>query len=462
MFHSETNPTNPEDTRTSMMAQIDVLVAWFYLRGLDFFGGFPIYRSNEEPVQPRASAEAVFHFIDSLLQGAIPKLTKKENLAAVQNGHVDQGCAATTLARLYFNAEAYIGVPMWTECAKICEDFRAGVYGNYALAGSFQEIFGWGNEKCSEIIWTVPSSNSMRKVDGGNYIHGLHYNAKVTLGNLERDAYNGWCMRPSLDGAGRSYMEDNPNMEVSPNPWTSKLGSPFAKYDAADLRKQQYKYKGGGEYTGMFLFGPQEGCKPEREYKSEAYEIGKDERNVTIYKDIELVDQVAYMTRFGKPEFQEGIMTAEENSGIRPMKFSPIPTSEDKSLWYDPDMPVLRLSEINYMLAECKLRQGTDLEGAAQLINDVRKRYFADPADHERTKVTAATLDKWKMLDEWMIEFLGENRRRTDLVRWGEFTNGTWFDHAADGPSKAHYNRFPIPRQAMGANPLLEQEPGYR
>jgi hypothetical protein len=143
------------------------------------------------------------------------------------------------------------------------------------------------------------------------------------------------------------------------------------------------------------------------------------------------------------------------------MKFSPIPTSTDKSLWYNPDMPVLRLTEIYYMLAECKLRQGTDLAGAAQLINDVRKRYFAG-ADPNPVTTSNLDGDGYRMLDEWMIEFLGENRRRTDLVRWGKFTTGTWFDHLPDGPSKAHYNRFPIPREAMGANPLLEQEDGYK
>jgi hypothetical protein len=141
------------------------------------------------------------------------------------------------------------------------------------------------------------------------------------------------------------------------------------------------------------------------------------------------------------------------------MKFSPIPTSTDKSLWYNPDMPVLRLTEIYYMLAECKLRLG-DKGEAANLINEVRARYFVDT---DPGKLDASKLDDegYRMLDEWMIEFLGENRRRTDLVRWDKYTTGTWFDHLPDGPGKAHYNRFPIPQTAMGANPLLVQEPGY-
>jgi hypothetical protein len=450
-------PNDPAGTRESMMTQIDVLVAWFYLRGLDFFGGIPIYRSNKEPIKARATDEAVFNFIDSLLtQENISKLPLKTDLNALQNGTIDRGCAAAALARLYFNAEAYIRKPMYAECAQICENFLRGDYGTYALSDDFRKIFGWGNEYCGEIIWTVPSDNVMRKVDGGNYAHGLHYNAKKTLGNLERDAYNGHCMMPSLDGDGRSYRVGSANE----SPKASRLGSPFAKFEDTDLRKQQYKYEGSEKYHGMFLCGLQENCSPEREYKDDKYKIGETEEREPIYEDITLVDQIAYMTRHGTADFKEGIAYAEENSGIRLMKFSPIPTSTDKSLWYNPDMPVLRLTEIYYMLAECKLRQNTDLAGAAQLINDVRKRYFE--AENDPNPVTAANLDKYRMLDEWLIEFIGENRRRTDLVRWGEFTTGRWFDHEPDGPGKEHYNRYPIPVEAMGANPLLEQDLGYR
>ena len=117
----------------------------------------------------------------------------------------------------------------------------------------------------------------------------------------------------------------------------------------------------------------------------------------------------------------------------------------------------MRLAEAYYMLAECKLRAGYKAE-AASLINEVRGRYFTlvDP-----DPVTATNLDEWRMLDEWMIEFIGEGRRRTDLVRWDKYTTEAWWDKPADGAGKAHYNRFPIPEQAMGSNHLIEQNPGY-
>ena len=95
-------------------------------------------------------------------------------------------------------------------------------------------------------------------------------------------------------------------------------------------------------------------------------------------------------------------------------------------LRWNPDCPVIRLSEIYYMLAECELRAG-DRKTAAGLINQVRGRNFEGGEDPN--PVTADNLDEYRMLDEWMIEFLGEGRRRTDLIRWDKFVTESWWDH---------------------------------
>lgn len=449
-------PEDPQGIKENIFAQLDVLMAACYLRGLDFFGGVTIYKSyDEKELKPRSTDKEVFTHIETLLKNALPKLSIKKDLKAIQTGNVDQGVAASLLARLYFNAKPYIGVEMYDECATLCQDIIDNIYGTYDLAGSFQEIFGWGNETCSEIIWTVPSDNAFRQVDAGNYIHSLHYNSKETLGNKEMQAFNGHSLMPGVDSNGKSYFAEKPTTaeeitkgyitpggESGISSKATKLGSPFRKFEDADLRKQQYKYKNGGTYTGMFLMGFQEKCTGDREYKGQ---------------EISFVDQMAYMTQRGTPSFKEGIDYAEENSGIRLMKFSPVPTTEDKSLWYNPDRPIIRLAEIHYMLAECKFRQG-DKPGAAAIINNIRKRYFEGSKD---TNPVPNDFDEYRLLDEWMIEFLGENRRRTDLIRWDKFTTEPWFDHEADGADKSYLNRFPISLEALGANNLLEQNPGY-
>lgn len=57
-----------------------------------------------------------------------------------------------------------------------------------------------------------------------------------------------------------------------------------------------------------------------------------------------------------------------------------------------------------------------------------------------------------------MIEFIGEAHRRTDLIRWGLFTSEEWWDKQ---PTPDTRNVFCIPSEAIYANPLLEQNPGY-
>lgn len=179
-------------------------------------------------------------------------------------------------------------------------------------------------------------------------------------------------------------------------------------------------------------------------------------------KVITVVDQVAYFAKVGKdPKYPNveslpsNIGTAEENSCVRLVKLSPRPNQTEKNRKFDPDVPVIRLAEIYYMLAECKMRLG-DKDAAAKLINTVRKRYFegADP-----DPVTAANLDKYRMLNEWMLEFIGEGRRRTDLVRWDAYVTEDWWDHKAT--NNKNLNRFPIHYSLIGANNLLEQNPGY-
>ena len=150
--------------------------------------------------------------------------------------------------------------------------------------------------------------------------------------------------------------------------------------------------------------------------------------------------------------------TGEENSGVRLVKFSPRPNANDASLLFNPDIPIMRLTEAYYILAECKWRSG-DRKGAADLINEVRKRYFENGNDPN--KATAENLDQWRLLDEWMIEFIGENRRRTDLIRWNQYITGEWWDHTPDGATNAHKKLFPISTHILNVSDVIKQNPGY-
>ena len=430
-----------EGTRESMLNQQKALVASFYLDGLDFFGGVPLYTTTQSEVKGRSTDKETFDFIEKLLKEAIPNLPVKEELGGLENGSINRAAGAALLARLYFNAKSYIGEEKYSEAATICQDIIDGKYGKYKLDTDWTNIFGFDNETSPEIIWSVPSENAKLETDGMYWSYMVPYNYKNYLGGLEGSgSNNGIGLIPSLDPTGKKY--------------SYKLGGAYAKFNNNDIRKQLYVYEGAGKYRGMFIVGelvnptnPNWTCTGSREYSG---------------KTLVVRDQVAYFAKVGSAEYPtleslpSTIATAEEASCVRVTKRSPRPNQSEKNRKFDPDVPVIRLAEIYYTLAECKMRAG-DKDGAAELINTVRKRYFANGNDPD--PVTGSKLDKYRMLDEWQLEFLAEGRRRTDLVRWDAYVTENWWDHKAT--NNTDLNRFPIHYSLIGANNLLKQNPGY-
>ena len=417
--------------------QLNAITAYFYMRGLDYFGGMPIYYSVDDDLCARSTARETYAHIETLLKDAIPALSKKTTLGASEDGYIKQAAAAALLAQLYFNAVAYIGEEHFDECAEICRDVIGGVYGTYELDKTWYGPHCFDNNTSPEVIWTVPSENS--KVEWNWYFKYFYHYSSYEYFGIETAGYNGFMLTPSLDPQGRYYTQ-----------W--KLGNPYQKFNDKDLRKKPYRYLGSRKYEGMFLVGdqtnpnnPSQQCLGQKEYSG---------------KVINLVDQVARFSEVGTKynsvaELTSTMADGEENSGVRLVK-APQPNLDDKLLRWNPDCPVIRLSEIYYMLAECELRAG-DKKTAAGLINQVRGRNFEGGADPN--PVTADNLDEYRMLDEWMIEFLGEGRRRTDLIRWDKFVTESWWDHTP--LNDKNKNLFPIPNSAISANNLIEQNPGY-
>ena len=68
------------------------------------------------------------------------------------------------------------------------------------------------------------------------------------------------------------------------------------------------------------------------------------------------------------------------------------------------------------------------------------------------------------ILKERLLEFAGEGKRRTDMIRHGKFLD-QWSTTMLNGKQsqtgKTHLILFPIPVTQLGSNPLLKQNPGY-
>ena len=359
----------------------------------------------------------------------------------LEEGYLRQGTAAALLAQLYFNAEVYMGENRFAECAQVCQDLLDGKYGYYELEEDWFGPFTFDNNKSKEEMWSVQSQYAKGTLFQWQFERYNHYNAKNYFDLSGYSSTNGMHLQPSLKPNG--------------DPYTDKLGRPFAKFNNKDLRKKLYLYKGNGKYEGMFLYG-----KLQRTSRS-----GTEVKCTGLYEYpgevLEFVDQVAQFKKVKDGEYSSvnelpsNISTGEENSGIRLCKL-PVPDNIDKTIAFNPDYPVIRFAEIYYMLAECKYRSGYKKE-AANLFNEVRKRNFENKADPD--PVTETNIDKYRILDEWMVEFLGEQRRRTDLRRWGLYTTGSWWDHKPTNDD--HYELFPIPEKSISVSNVLKQNPGY-
>ncbi len=130
----------------------------------------------------------------------------------------------------------------------------------------------------------------------------------------------------------------------------------------------------------------------------------------------------------------------------------------------DTDFPMFRLADAYLMAAEAVLRgaSGGDKTKALAYFNKVRERAYAGTGGNFTTN--QLTLDA--ILDERGRELYWECHRRTDLVRFGQFTDGSykwaWKGGVQEGTSVPSYrNIFPIPSDDLGANPNLVQNPKY-
>ncbi len=443
-----------EDDKKADRGQMKALMGYFYMLGLDWVGGLPLYTSNDSPLLPRSTAKETFEMAENPLTQGVEELPARVDLHQRVAGNLKKAAAAMILAELYFNAEVYIGVPMYDKAAQICQDIIDGRYGPYEIEPRWQDTFGWTNHTSSEILWGVPCSYEQKR--STNYWsmsswYPRYIQDYLGLATNLRSGGNTYCLAPSRDPEYNLYKETRPDI---------RLGSPYEKFDDGDTRKRCFRVfdYDSNDYEGMFFVGKLSDDRYEgrvcRNYRS--FQRGD---TTVIYDKIAPWSQLVenggtYATKAELPSDNDS-RVADENDGVRLVKF-PLPDEEHYKMYGSNAIAYMRLTETYLTLAECKFRLG-DKKTAAELINTVRRRYFEGGADPN--PATEGNIDQWRILDEWLIEFLGEGRRRVDLIRWDVYHTERWWDHEPTG--NKHECRFPIANSSLATNTLIKQNPGY-
>jgi hypothetical protein len=128
-------------------------------------------------------------------------------------------------------------------------------------------------------------------------------------------------------------------------------------------------------------------------------------------------------------------------------------------LFVDTDFPMFRLADVYLMYAEAVLRggQGGSRSDALGYVNALRERAY----NNTNGNLTDAELTLDFIIDERGRELASEAVRRTDLIRFGRFTEGTylwpWKGGVKDGRAVESFRKlYPIPQSDLIANPNLD------
>jgi len=138
------------------------------------------------------------------------------------------------------------------------------------------------------------------------------------------------------------------------------------------------------------------------------------------------------------------------------------------SSFQDTDFPMFRLADAYLLYAEAVLRDGDGGTRAQALeyVNSIRTRPGDVANGNDPGTITDAQLTLDFLLDERARELYWEGHRRVDLIRFGEFTGGSylwpWKGGVKQGVSIEEKRKiFPIPAAERAANPGLEQNTDY-
>ena len=150
-----------------------------------------------------------------------------------------------------------------------------------------------------------------------------------------------------------------------------------------------------------------------------------------------------------------------EVTGIRVVKYPP-DFSDTTGKYYGGTagnwIMLFRYADAALMVAEAKMRSNTDVAGAMTLINALRTARGASVIAGTLPLVNVNNVDDPNtLLAERGRELYWEGVRRTDLIRFGVYLK-PWGLKPTDDPK---YLLYPVPTQALAANPNLKQNTGY-
>ncbi|MBI9059047.1 MAG: RagB/SusD family nutrient uptake outer membrane protein [Labilibaculum sp.] len=168
-----------------------VLRALAYWHMLDMFGTAP-FVTEADPIgsfffPEQASSEDLFEYLETELKAIENELPEP---GANQYGRADRGLAWMLLAKLYLNAEVYIGQEKYSECISYCNKFTGN--GFYSLEPVYKNLFLADNHlRRNEIIFSI-CSDGKRTQGAGGMSFLIHAGIGGTMKGSDYGVSGGW------------------------------------------------------------------------------------------------------------------------------------------------------------------------------------------------------------------------------------------------------------------------------
>ena len=560
-------------------AEARFLRALSYYHALDLFRNVPFVTENDAVgafFPEQIKAPELFAYIESELLAIEPEIASPH---ANPYGRADQGAVWAVLAKLYLNAEVYIGTPRYTDCLNYCTKI---INGGYTLEPEYKNLFLADNDKSKEIIFPITFDGVHTRTYGGTcFIIRAAIGGSINPTDLGMDG--AWAgTRTTKEFVAKFPVATD--LVVAPNEGKTatyvKIYVPgaYQGWNAGNTNTSLSSPKGNKIYEGhvyfptdhspfLFLRNPSFGTRlgdngadgtlemnGDTIYAAEAglYYINVNLNNNTYtmekrtwsiagtatggsdldmtwndsIKALELnTDLVAGQFNFrsnhdglvtlgdslanailtegaaninigsgsfrivlyaDKPDYTYEIrLTSFDRRGIfytngqdieindlalftdgyAIQKFSNRTSSGgvgSDPYYPDTDFPLYRLGDVLLMASEAILRSGGDRGLALNYFNQVRTRAYKSTGGN----IADADLTLQMILEERARELYWECHRRTDLVRFGQFSQTdyvwAWKGNVKEGKSvEAFRDVFPLPSADVGANPNLKQNEGY-
>lgn len=384
------------DAKERAIAEVKVLRAFYYMCALDNWGSAPYSIDKSKGYPPKKDRAFLFEFVVKEITDNVAKLQKE--VTPAYYGRVTQGMAYTLLAKMYLNAEKWIGTPMWAEAEAACKEVING--GQYSLAENYKDNFKVQNETCPEQIFAVPFSTTYTTSDHNAFIIFLS-----TLPANLCEPFN-----------------------IHSEAWDGLVGEPdfMDSYDPADTRK-----------ADTWLYG-------------QMYDVAG--------KALEIEPGVPYIIDpiFPESHFGRGL-GAEEDESVRRGKLEGARIgkwtyqtdgriSGNGKIGMDNDFFIFRYADVVLMYVEALVRQGKATDAAEVADFKTIRTRAGLPA------MSAADLTLENLYWERAHELALEGWSRQDMIRFDKFLEPWWNKPAMDESVLF----LPFPKKAKTANPNLQ------